>query len=170
MSSAVAAARRRAINPYGDKYPDDDSTKEIVLQAEGLTAENPDDRHVCLRWTNGLVDDLRYTQIIHLTGGPGNYAFHTPQVKIHSNASLISNTYFVLGQYTQEQRRQIIALAYALQFNMGSRVNNCQTWMRLLLDAMVNAGLLSKTLFDQIDADVPLKKPVPELSESDATT
>lgn len=169
MSSTVANARRRALNPYGNQYPDDDSTKEIVLQADGLEAENPDDRHVLLRWTNAVAKGFRYIQIIHLTGGPGNYAFYQPQVKIHTDVSLKSNTPFVLGPYTREQRDQIIALASALQFDMKSRVNNCQTWMRLLLEAMVNAGLLSNALFDQIDADVPLKNPIQELSKSNAT-
>jgi hypothetical protein len=164
---SAAEARRRAINPWGDQYPDDDSTKVIVLQADGLEPENPEDRHVLLRWTNGIDEATRrFTQIIHLTGGPGNYSFHTPQVKIHSDTSLHSNTFHVLGEYTRAQRDQIIALARAVPFDKRSRVNNCQTWMRLLLEAMVNDNLLSRALFDQISADVPLLEPVPELSEA----
>ena len=48
FSQDMSAARRRAINPWGDEYPDDDSTKEIVLQADGL---EPANRHVLLYWT-----------------------------------------------------------------------------------------------------------------------
>lgn len=159
---AAARARRLALNPYGDQFPDDNSIKEIVLQADGLAMVNTDDRHVLLRWTNGVADDKYYTQIIHLTGGPGNYSFNTPQVKLHSERSRLSNTYYVLGEYTRAQRDQIIAFANAVDFDKTSRVNNCQTWMRGLLEAMVGANLLSKAEFDKIDGEVPLKKHVAE--------
>ena len=51
FSQDMSAARRRAIYPWGDEYPDDDSTKEIVLQADGLEPANRNDRHVLLYWT-----------------------------------------------------------------------------------------------------------------------
>ena len=162
---AAIAARRLAINPYGDKYPDDDRTKEVELQADGLVVLNPDDRHVLLRWTNGVDAEGRvYAQIIHLSGGPGNYNFHTPQVRIHSEASRGANTCYPLGQYTRAQRDQIVALAKAVDFERRSRVNNCQAWMRDLLEAMVGANLLSKAEFDKIDVSVPLIKRVAETS------
>ncbi|KAI5988391.1 hypothetical protein EDD15DRAFT_2289508 [Pisolithus albus] len=159
----VAAARAFVINPFGDQYPDDDSTKTVVLQAEGLAADYPDDRHVRLHWVNGTAEDgSHYAQVIHLTGGPGTYQFHTPQVKLQSQRSLELNTFYVLGQYTRVQRDQIVALAKAVKFNKKSRVNNCQTWMRSLLMAMVDGGLLSVDVFNKVDADVPLKKELPE--------
>ncbi|KAF9237458.1 hypothetical protein BU15DRAFT_48718 [Melanogaster broomeanus] len=164
----AVAARRLAINPYGDQYPDDNSTKEVVLQADGLVP-NPVDRHVLLCWMNGMnADGCHYAQIIHLSGGPGNYNFYTPQVKLHPKESQTLNTCFVLGQYTRAQRDQIIALAKAIQFDKKSRINSCRTWTRDLLEAMVNAGLFSKAKFDEIDASVPLKKRVPELPEDTA--
>ena len=154
---AAIAARRLAINPYGDKYPDDNSTKEVELQSDGLMATNPDDRHVLLHWINGTDAEGRvYAQIIHLPGGPGNYNFHTPQVKLHTEASRAANTCYPLGQYTRAQRDQILALAKAVNFDRRSRVNNCQTWMRDVLEAMVGASLLPEAEFDKIDVSVPL--------------
>ncbi|KAI5984809.1 hypothetical protein EDC04DRAFT_2615574 [Pisolithus marmoratus] len=151
-------ARATVINPFGGQYPDDNTTKEVVLQADGLVAANPDDRHV-LRWTNGTdLDGKRYIQIVQLS------VPHT-QVKIDSERSLQLNTLHVLGQYTRAQRNQILAHAKTVKFNRKSHVNNCQTWMRSLLMAMVNDGLLSAEIFDKVDADVPLKKAVPELLE-----
>ncbi|KAI6009726.1 hypothetical protein EDC04DRAFT_2581506, partial [Pisolithus marmoratus] len=136
------------------------------LQADGLAAANPDDRHVLLHWTNGTdLDRNRYIQIVQLSGGPGNYQFHTPQVKFDSERSLQLNTLHVLGQYTRAQRNQILAHAKTVKFNKKSHVNNCQTWMRSVLMAMVNDGLLSAEIFDKVDADVPLKKAVPEVLE-----
>ena len=159
---AAVSARRLAINPYGDKYPDDNTTKEVVLQADGLVVVNPEDRHVLIHWTNGTdAEGRRYTQIIHLTGGPGNYSFHTPQVKMHSEEA---DTFYPLGRYTRAQRDQIIALAKAVNFDKKSYVNNCRAWMRDLLEAMVNTDLLSKAEFDRIDGSVPLIKRVAEIS------
>lgn len=37
--------------------------------------------------------------------------------------------------------------------------------MRGLVVVMVNGGLLPAEIFDKIDADIPLKKAVPELPE-----
>ena len=161
-----AAARRLFINPYGDRYPDDDSTKEILIQADGLVTPEPGvDRHVLLRWTNGVDESGgRYIQIIQLTGGPGNYNFYTLQVEGHPEGSMKNNTFYNLGQYTRVQRDQIITLAKAVNFDRKSRVNNCMTWMRDLLVAMVGAELLSEDKLNEIDADVPLRKRVPETS------
>ena len=162
---AAISARRLAINPYGDQYPDDDSTKEVVLEADGLVTATTGDRHVLLRWINGTdAGGRRYAQIIHLTGGPGNYSFHTPQVKMHSEESRTANTCYVLGQYARAQRDQIVALAKAVRFHRKSYVNSCRTWTREVLEAMVGADLLSRDKFDEIDADVPLLKRVPETS------
>jgi Family of unknown function (DUF6540) len=157
-------ARRRALNPFGTKYPDDDKTKEIFLQADGMEIFDPDDRHVLLHWLNGNDDTAgtHYIQIIHLTGGPGNYQFHREQVKAESQASLERNTSYNLGRYSRAQRDQIMALAKAVEFYPRSRVNNCQTWMRDLLRAMVGDNLLPSEKFDQVDKEVPLKRRVSE--------
>ena len=156
--------RRRALNPFGTKYPDDDKTKEIFLQADGLDTFDPDDRHVLLHWLNGNDDttETQYIQIIHLTGGPGNYQFHREQVKAESQASLERNASYNLGIYNRSQRDQIMALAKGVEFYPRSRVNNCQTWMRDLLQAMVDDNLLPLERFDQVDKEVPLKRRVPE--------
>lgn len=162
---AAIPARRLAINPYGDRYPDDNSTKEVELQADGLVTAHTGDRHVLIRWKNGTDTEGRvYAQITHLSGGPGNYNFHTPQVKMDSEAFRGADTCYPLGQYTRAQRGQIIALAKAVDFDRRSRVNNCRTWMHDLLEAMVGANLLSKAEFDKIDVDVPLIKRVAETS------
>ena len=48
FKSMVVSARRLALNPYGDQYPDDNSTKEIWFQADGFSLNIADDRHVLL--------------------------------------------------------------------------------------------------------------------------
>jgi hypothetical protein len=157
-------ARRLAVNPFGDQYPDNDETKEIFLQADGLEISDPEDRHVLLHWVNGNDDETgsRYMQIVHLTGGPGNYHFHPEQVKKHSDDSLEKNTSYNLGCYGRAQRDQVLKLAKAVGFNPKSRVNSCRTWTRDLLLEMVNNDLLPLETFNLVDKGVPLKERVPE--------
>nr|VWO99819.1 CAAX prenyl protease (EC [Ganoderma boninense] len=147
------------INPSGDAFPDDDSTKLIELQAAGRCPGAA--RHVLLRWTNGQNGHVSYTQLIHLIGGQGNYAFYTPQVQPHSEASRQFSTFYPLGYYTRAQRDQIIALAQSIPFDRNSHVNNCCVWMRDLLRAMVAYGLLRKDIFDRVVAATPLERLVP---------
>jgi hypothetical protein len=154
-------ARRLAVNPFGDQYPDNDDTKEIILQADGLEISDPNDRHVLLHWLNGNDETGRYTQIVHLTGGPGNYHFHPEQVKKHSDDG-DDDTFYNLGSYSRAQRDQIVKLAKHVRFDPKSHVNNCQTWMRDLFLAMVNNDLLPLETFNKVDKKVPLLERVPE--------
>ena len=164
------AARPHSINPFGDAYKDNDEAKNIFLQAYGLEDYNyPNVRHVLLRWING-EDEIgtRYTQIIHLTGQNGHrWEYHSIQVKAQSNDSLKRNTFYDLGSYSRAQRDQILTLAKAVRFQPISRVNNCQTWMRDLLEAMVNNNLLPLEKFNQYDKEIPLKRRVPEENLND---
>ncbi|KIJ22500.1 hypothetical protein M422DRAFT_786429, partial [Sphaerobolus stellatus SS14] len=73
------AVRAKFNNPYGDQYPDNNDSKEIFLQSNGLEHAGDGDRHVLILWLNGQdAQGNGYTQILQLTGGPGNYAFYHP--------------------------------------------------------------------------------------------
>ena len=69
-----------------------------------------------------------------------------------------THLHYMLGQYTLAQHDQIIALGKAVNFY------SMPTWMRDLLEAMVDANLLSKAEFDKIDVSVSFKKRVAETS------
>ncbi|KAJ6566000.1 hypothetical protein B0H10DRAFT_2358491 [Mycena sp. CBHHK59/15] len=72
--------RNRFTNPFGREYPDDDATKPVLLQAEGLR-HAMGDRHVLICWVNGTdAEGISYIQTVQLLGGPGNYNFFTPSV------------------------------------------------------------------------------------------
>ena len=45
----AAHDRHLALDP---RYSDDDSIKEVMLEADGLVTANPHGRHVLLLWTN----------------------------------------------------------------------------------------------------------------------
>ncbi len=160
---------RTFINPFGDEFPDDTNTKLIEFEAMGKYPSVSGDRHVLLRWTNGEKGlDGTYTQVIHLTGGPGNYAFYTPSVKLHSPTSRMHNAFYPLGYFTRAQRDQIIQLASSIKFDKNSPVNGCRVWMRDLLEAMVNNQLLPKATLDMLVTEIPLKPRVPEPSAGTA--
>ena len=159
--------RRRILNPYGDKFPDDGTEKEIKLEALGKKRAGPnDDRHVCLYWTNGVVgegdEEAQCAQVLHLTGGPGAYAFYTPQTRLQDPTTHAQDTSYVLGRYTRAQREQILELASRVSYDRQSWVNGCRVWMRDLLEAMVDAGLLQKSIFKYLDSEIPLKKRITE--------
>ncbi|KAH9855222.1 hypothetical protein C2E23DRAFT_611986 [Lenzites betulinus] len=157
-------ARTLVINPLGHIHPDDDSTKSVFLQADGKTTATTGDRHVLLCWINYQDEEKTVTQILQLSGGPGNYSFHNPVVKYQSQQSYETNTFYTLGDYTRAQRDRIVEIARGLDFNMKTRVNSCRTWTRQLFVAMMAEGLLSQEIFDKIDKDVPLRKPEAEAS------
>lgn len=155
----------RFLRDVYSQHPDDDTTKELVLIAKGHAHTPPHgDRHVLIEWSNGLTPtgDTVY-QFIQLLGNPGNYAYYSPHAKIGSDLPRSRNTYFTLGEYTREQREEILKMADETPFERRSVVNSCRTWTRDLLGRMVERGLLKKDVFEEIDGKVPLKKRVPEM-------
>ncbi|KAF7793932.1 hypothetical protein EIP86_005054 [Pleurotus ostreatoroseus] len=168
MANRVPIARELLLNPLGGVYPDDATVKQVYLQADGKINATLSDRHVLLGWVNHIEQDetsgvMTVTQIVQLSGGPGNYAFHTPTVKQQSASFHERNTFYPLGNFTRAQRDRIIEIARGLNFNMKTRVNSCRTWTYMLCVAMIAEGLLSQETFDYIDKDVPLRKPEPEI-------
>ncbi|KAA1475939.1 hypothetical protein DENSPDRAFT_874334 [Dentipellis sp. KUC8613] len=147
---------------YSD-YPDDNTTKEVQLQAAGRSYLGYGERHVLLQWPNGTDEEGDVImQIVQLSGMVGNYAYYAPFATKCTESVLQNNEAFSLGMYSRAQRDRILALAEAIQFKRTSNVNNCQTWARDLLEAMVKEDLLSESTFDEIDKKAPLWKRQPE--------
>lgn len=139
-----------------DSFPDDDSTKEVYFQAAGLTYSEISDRHVLLRWLNDeLTEDVPITQVVQLTGQPGNYNYYAPVV-VRSREPRTANLQITLGRFSRAQRDQILQLAMDVKFEKKFTVNSCRIWTRDLLEAMVGRGLISGDLFTDIDGEVPL--------------
>ncbi|THH32389.1 hypothetical protein EUX98_g1812 [Antrodiella citrinella] len=141
-----------------DSFPDDDKVKIVQLQAAGLSYSGVGDRHVVIQWYNAT----NVTQLIQLSGNPGNYAFYSPWGRSEP-AFKLNDTFYTLGEFTRAQRDIILVLADAVRFEKSSTVNSCRTWTRDLLEAMVQDGLLSQEIFDKIDQEVPLLKRRPEV-------
>ncbi|KAF9512263.1 hypothetical protein BS47DRAFT_1088570 [Hydnum rufescens UP504] len=155
---------------FGDVYPqhpDDNTVKEVRLQAAGMSYPGYGDRHVLLEWTNRVDDKGQIvTQILQLTGQSGNYSYYAPVAKYRSASSRERNAFYSLGSFTRVQRDQILMLAKSVQFSKSSTTNGCRVWTRDLLEAMVEAKLISVAKFKEFDEGVPLVKRVAEAEES----
>lgn len=158
----------RFLNSVYDTYPDDDTVKEVTLYAQGLTYSGVGDRHVLLQWINTAAESATgsetdiVTQIVQLTGQSGNYSYYAPVAKFRSLRSMVGNQTFSLGTFSRAQRDEILNLARHVVFSKSSTTNGCRVWTRDLLEAMVQARLISQAKFNEIDAGVPLVKRVAE--------
>ncbi|KAF5310211.1 hypothetical protein D9619_010471 [Psilocybe cf. subviscida] len=152
-----------------EKYSDDDTTKELFIQADGLR-DYPGfgDRHVLIYWYNNAAPSTPENngqpaiQITQLTGQAGNYAYYAPVVHSVPPAVMAQHLQIFLGTLTRAQRDEMLALADAVQFNRKSTVNGCRVWTRDLLWAMVGADLITQEKFDEVDKKIPLVMRVPE--------
>lgn len=150
----------RFLESVYNTYPDDQSTKEVFIQAANLSYSGAGDRHVLIWWSNG-GDKTSDTptpvrQVIQLTGQAGNYSYFYPVANSHPPALIQNNFQAFLGEFSRDQHDQIITLSKGIAFEKTSIVNGCRVWTRDLLNAMVNAGLLSQERFHEIDRTIPL--------------
>lgn len=161
-------ARRRIPTDVYDQFPDDDSDKIVMFQADDLGFGSDytgslTDRHVLFYWSNGVDSQgVAVSQLIQLTGNPGNYAYYSPVARKRSPSTFTNNQQLELGTYTRVQRDKILQLASETKFYRKSVTNSCRTWTRDLLESMVNNGLLTQSTFDYLDQNVPLRKRVAE--------
>ncbi|KAF9479863.1 hypothetical protein BDN70DRAFT_661385 [Pholiota conissans] len=160
----------RFLQSIYSKYPDDQSPKEVFIQAAGHSYSGVGDRHVVIWWKNGEVADddgvsKTVTQVIQLTGQAGNYAFYHPVSLLCSRVTVdtTENLQISMGTFTREQRDQMAAFAKDIVYDRKSVVNGCRVWTRDLFEAMVKAGLMSQDLFEKIDVAIPLVLRRPEL-------
>ncbi|ETW82835.1 hypothetical protein HETIRDRAFT_107006 [Heterobasidion irregulare TC 32-1] len=119
------------MNSVHTLYPDDDSEKEVYVQANGLSFSGVGDRH--------------------LTGGVGGYGHYSPFAEIRPSAE-IKHELFVLGKFSRAQRDETLKLARDVVLVKASRTNNCCVWTRDLLGAMLGARLISQAAFAAVDA------------------
>jgi hypothetical protein len=143
-----------------DTYPDHDSLKEVILHALGLTYSGMGDRHVVLQWINAETDEGLVTQMVQLTGQPGNYTYYAPVVRLCSLTTMQTNQVFSLGEFSRAQRDKFLDLARQVVFSKTSTTNGCRVWTRDLLVVMVKNSLVSQAKFNEVDAGVPLVRRV----------
>jgi hypothetical protein len=156
-------APHRFLSDVYPQYPDNDSVK-VFFQAYGFAHDNAGNRHVLLWWANAELADTADSviQVIHLSGGVGNYNYYSPLAQLCSAETFIRNAITSLGKFTREQRDLILELAKAVKFVKRSTVNGCQPWLRELLLSMVENELIEQAIFDELATKTSLKQRVPE--------
>ncbi|KAF9070822.1 hypothetical protein BDP27DRAFT_1323058 [Rhodocollybia butyracea] len=146
---------------YYAHAPDDDSEKEVYLQAHGHNFDGRE-RHVVIHWFNGKLADSPVTQIIQLSGIPGKFVYESLVAKLRNPATMDSHKQYFLGSFTRAERQLLLQLADNVEYDKRSVVNGCRAWMRNLLLAMVKENLISEETFETIEEEVPLPKRLPE--------
>ena len=139
-------------------YPDNDSVREVFLQAANITYAGTGDRHVVIWWWNETGESNPVAQLIQLTGQLGNYSYYAPVAQKIDLQYIARNQQFSLREYTRAERDQILQLATNVVFERKSTTNGCRVWRRDLLEVMVTAGLASQAKFTEVDTGVPLVK------------
>lgn len=143
-------------------HPDNNDQKTVYLQAAGKQYEGGA-RHVLLAWSNGTFqyngNRTSVRQVIQLTQDGAGYHYDlNPVAELFPLAALRNNTFLPLGTFTRLQRDRILQLAQNTPFVSKSTVNGCRVWTRDLLEAMMNEGMISQEIFEQVDHGVPLVK------------
>jgi hypothetical protein len=144
-----------------NEFPDDDSDKEIFLQADsGLPFPPFFPRHVSLYWKNGEMPTKELvTQRVQLIP---NYSYYSPVAKLRSQTTFEENFHSSLGTYTRAQRDVILRLAENVQFLKHSIRNDCRNWSRDLLESMVTEGLIEREKFDDLEKKGLFRLRLPE--------
>ncbi|KAJ3994141.1 hypothetical protein F5050DRAFT_1713940 [Lentinula boryana] len=167
---------RQVSRNYYEFIPDDDTEKDVYLQAHGHNFDGQE-RHVVIYWVvkisliskkvNGTLADNPVTQIVQLSGIRGKFVFDSLVAKIRNPATLDSHTQYYLGSFTRVERQLLLQLANQVEFDKASVVNGCRVWMRELLLAMVKENMISEETFEVIEEEVPLPKRIPEAEGKD---
>ncbi|PCH39455.1 hypothetical protein WOLCODRAFT_21486 [Wolfiporia cocos MD-104 SS10] len=159
----MSLAPNRFMQSVHTEFPDNSDMKIVSLYAQGHSYPGYGDRHVLLQWDNGIDQSgSTVTQIVQLSGQVGSYAFYHPVVKRRSKRAYKENVYYELGAFPRVQRDLIVELATKVEFSATSVVNGCRAWTRDLLQAMVQAGLISQWRFEELEEEIPLVKRRPE--------
>jgi len=151
---------------YYDSIPDDDSEKDVYLQAHGHNFDGRE-RHVVIHWLNGTLADNPVSQVVQLTGIRGKFLFENePVARLRNPVTMDNHTQYYLGSFTREERQLVLRLAQEVKFDGRSVVNGCRVWMRDLLQAMVKENLISEETFEVIEKQVPLPNRLHEEADS----
>lgn len=143
-------------------FPDNMRSKEVFIEATGLSYAGYGGRHAMILWNNGDYreangDTSPVYQLVQLSQrNDSSYYFTSFESRRRSVNSAHLNYRVSLGFFTRAQRDRIIELAGQVRFHPYSRVNGCRAWLRDLLVLMVQERMVFTDTFDDLDKDVPL--------------
>lgn len=143
-------------NPLSYAYPDDESDKELFLQASGTIASHL--RAVLLYWVNMVFSDGEQVwQVVHLDQRDSIHKYIYPDLIVVDGNVREHNQTFSLGVFSRDQREAVLECADYVEYNERSGEDGqCLRWMGRLLERMTGEGLVERGVANAIRAAVPL--------------
>lgn len=143
-------------NPLSYAYPDDESDKELFLQASGTIANHL--RAVLLYWVNMVFSDGEEVwQVVHLDQRDNVHKYVYPDLIVVDECEREDNETFSLGVFSRDQREAVLECADDVEYDERSgEEGQCLRWMGELLERMIEEELVGRGVVDAIRAAVPL--------------
>lgn len=143
-------------NPLSYAYPDDESDKELFLQASATLANHL--RPVLIYWVNMVFSDGEEVwQVVRLDHRDNIYKYVYPDLIVVDECERQDNVTFSLGVFSRDQREALLECADDVEYDeRPTEQGQCSRWMGQLLNLMRDGGLVERTVVDTIKATIPL--------------
>ncbi|KAG8216152.1 hypothetical protein J3R82DRAFT_8158 [Butyriboletus roseoflavus] len=143
-------------NPLSYAYPDDESDKELFLQASGTIANHL--RAVLLYWVNMVFSDGEEVwQVVRLDQRDNVHKYVYPDLIVVDGCEREYNETFSLGMFSRDQREAVLECADDVEYDeRSSEEGQCLRWMAQLLERMMEEELVECAVVDAIRDVVPL--------------
>lgn len=137
-------------------YPDDESNKELFLQASGTIADHL--RAVLLYWVNMVFSDGEEVwQVVRLDQRDNVHKYVYPDLIVVDEYEREHNQTFSLGTFSRDQREAVLECADDVEYDERSdEEGQCLRWMGELLERMIGEELVGRGVVDAIRAAIPL--------------
>ncbi|KAH0831281.1 hypothetical protein J3R83DRAFT_13916 [Lanmaoa asiatica] len=143
-------------NPLSYAYPDDESDKELFLQASGMIANHL--RAVLLYWVNMVFSDGEEVwQVVRLDKRDNVHKYVYPDMIVVDENEREDNETISLGVFSRDQREAVLECADDVEYDERSDdEGQCLRWMDQLLEQMIGEELVERKVVDVIRNAVPL--------------
>lgn len=143
-------------NPLSYAYPDDESDKELFLQASGTIASRL--RAVLVYWVNVVFSDGEEVwQVVRLDQRDSVHKYVYPDLIVVDGCEREHNETFSLGVFSRDQREAVLECADDVEYDERSGdEGQCLGWMGQLLERMIEEELVGRGVVDAIRDAVPL--------------
>lgn len=147
-------------NPLSYAYPDDESDKELFLQASRPGPFASHRRAVLLYWVNTVFSDGEEVwQVVRLDRPEENdvHRYVYPDMIVVDGCEREHHDTFSLGVFSRDQREEVLECADDVGYEerSGEDEGQCLRWMSELLERMVEGGLVGRAVVDAIRDAVP---------------
>ncbi|KAG9308286.1 hypothetical protein JVU11DRAFT_12049 [Chiua virens] len=157
-------------NPLSYAYPDDETDKELFLQASRTHPHHPHAHHsqqqhlshlraaaVLLYWVNMVFNDGEEVwQVVRLDEQDNVHRYVYPDLIVVDGSVWEYNDMFSLGVFTRDQREAVLECADEIEYEVRcAEGGQGVRWMGRLLEQMVEEALVGEGVVNAIRDSVP---------------